>query len=509
MPTRVYNGLVNSVDAGRSGTAGDHEAAPTSMSLSRPKPALPGGELKYAKAIMKLSDILEDYDLRTGDYALLSQPSSPGSNGVSMNLNHGTLTLYMPASIYQRAGLTFPTAKIASGGRKHEKGSMRYRVAIDLRAPSMVKGKNGFDRLMHAGKNVDGLREGRVWLFADVGEDSPVKGAKRKRKRDLDERDSKVYDEPTATKPSSALSQNPTPTATKAQEHPLSAHHPILVTDQGTTRTQRNVLVPSIVSDHAYLSTLERQTTASRAHTSTGNHLPNTLEEDIHELVEYLGLLFLHSPRITRQDYGKVDTSLCRYTLPTSGSADIDTAAKEVEDERSEGGDVVVEAGTEGVQDAAEANVTVEEITTVRYSGFVSAAFVMQLVVDVVRRSRAKAADDEEPGEVPEDLAAWVVVNVHAHNMEARGGIDGYAILLQSHSSNGAAGGGRVDKPADLEPRYEERDVDVNVDVQGDEYEQGSGRKEQQEKEKKEGEKEIRPRGFRYATCFEFVDSMT
>lgn len=42
----------------------------------------------------------------------------------------------------------------------------RWVVEFDLRSPSMFRGKKGFDRLVHACKNV--LNEPVTWLFCNV-----------------------------------------------------------------------------------------------------------------------------------------------------------------------------------------------------------------------------------------------------------------------------------------------------------------------------------------------------
>lgn len=107
-------------------------------------------QLKYTKIIMTLSDILTDYNLRTSNHLMLSQTPLPASNAVSMHLNSGTLTLTLPHTIYERSGLTFTTTQISNGDRKHDKRSQLYRMVIDFRQPSMIKGKKGFDRLLYA-----------------------------------------------------------------------------------------------------------------------------------------------------------------------------------------------------------------------------------------------------------------------------------------------------------------------------------------------------------------------
>ncbi|KAK5956256.1 hypothetical protein OHC33_002832 [Knufia fluminis] len=472
MPTRVYNSLYSN---------SNHDNATTS---TIPKPALPAQQFKYAKVIMTLSDILTNYDLRTGNHAMLAG----SSDDTTMHLNRGTLTIDMPHSTYQRSGLTFPMTKLASGGRKHEKGSVRYRVSIDLRAPSMVKGKKGFERLVHAAGNVEGLREGRVWLFAGVG-GRAGKGKKRKREDGVNGKGDVAMATDATT--SSTMATAATTESTKEREHLLAAHHPTLVTDPGTVTVQRDVLIPSIVSNPTYLSTLHTQTNASKG------DLPTILEDDIYELVEYLSLLFLASPRITKADYGKVDPYLCRYTLPSATTTHTNTAKEpaDVDDTRNEDRDMTGPSNTNA--EDAEAKPKTDDITTIRYTGFIPSEFVLHLVIDLIRRSRAKIVEPEkEEGQIEDDDEdLWVAINVKSHRTEAKGGVDGYMNLLQGGCSSVDGGGEQTDTAGVAEDRM---DVD---DQRHEQAGNGSGK----DKQSKDGGTKS-TRGFRYVTCFEFVD---
>jgi ribonuclease P/MRP protein subunit RPP40 len=91
------------------------------------------------------------------------------------------LRLELDRATYERCGLV---GKVMSDhGRKHDKSrygkpcgpnrkpllAYAYQSAVielDLRLPSMLHGKKGFDRILHAFKNV--LNESHAWLFVDL-----------------------------------------------------------------------------------------------------------------------------------------------------------------------------------------------------------------------------------------------------------------------------------------------------------------------------------------------------
>ncbi|KAK5086254.1 hypothetical protein LTR24_006899 [Lithohypha guttulata] len=493
MPTRVYNSLYGNRDH-------DHDHDHAENTPANPEHPLasasrgPEQRCAYAKVLMTLSDVLSDHALRTGNHALFSAPCSPGANSVAMRLDCGTLTLDMPQTTYQRSGLTFPLTKTESGGRKHGKGSGRFRVEIDLRGPAMVKGRKGFERLVYASGSVEGLREGRVWLFCEVGGGGRKGKGKRKRGEEVTMSSSAAPRATTATSDSSRE---------REQHHPLAKHHPTLIVEPGTTTTQHDVLVPGMISRPEYLCSLSTRsststsTSASKAEHANGNGCPPTiLEDDVHELVEYLGLLCLGSPRITKRDYGRVDLYLCRYVLPTVEMGPKESGAgggkaADVGDTGSEEGEI--ESGTAGDKREGDADVRVEDVTSVRYSGFMSSEFVMQLVVDLIRRSRVrKSGEGSALGR--NDKAAWMAISVDAFQMEAKGWVDGYLILLQSGEAGGA-GGGAAEEMSRKEGS-----------IEGGRFER---RHHYGPNEKLDGKQSREVRGFRYATCFEFVDSMS
>nr|OQO17727.1 hypothetical protein B0A51_12881 [Rachicladosporium sp. CCFEE 5018]OQO27606.1 hypothetical protein B0A51_03595 [Rachicladosporium sp. CCFEE 5018] len=117
--------------------------------------------IRYAKVYMKLHDILtgeffNDY-VKSGNVLLLSE-GRPGIDNC-FSLIEGVLRLDVDKPIYERLGL-----EVGGMGRKHVKA--RYVVEINLRLPSMVRGKKGFERVLWAAKNV--LDQSVTWLFYDL-----------------------------------------------------------------------------------------------------------------------------------------------------------------------------------------------------------------------------------------------------------------------------------------------------------------------------------------------------
>lgn len=94
----------------------------------------------------------------------------------------GVLRLELGREVYERTGLT--GKPVQSGGRKHgkERYCMQFYfvhclsililtvIEIDLRQPSMLHGKKGFERIVWAFKNV--LNHSIAWLFYDLESDT-------------------------------------------------------------------------------------------------------------------------------------------------------------------------------------------------------------------------------------------------------------------------------------------------------------------------------------------------
>ncbi|KAJ9606600.1 hypothetical protein H2200_008608 [Cladophialophora chaetospira] len=205
---------------------------------------------KYAKVIMKLEDVLQgdfftEY-IKKGDILMISE-GDPGVDD-TFSLKEGTLRLDLSKESYERAGLQ--GLPIPSGGRKHVKA--RYLVEFNLRLPSALRGRKGFDRLVWAAQNV--LNKSLSWLFVDLKTDPSVQA-----------------------------------------ECPLSRHHPI-VQELGCSKQE----LPQILIPIALSTCIANPTTLSLEET----------EESIHDVLEYLDMAALASPRIEGSD--QVDSFLSR-----------------------------------------------------------------------------------------------------------------------------------------------------------------------------------------------------
>ncbi|OCK74639.1 hypothetical protein K432DRAFT_310335 [Lepidopterella palustris CBS 459.81] len=122
------------------------------------------GTAHYARVYMSLGaviarDFFTEY-IKKGNIMMLSE-GRPGVDNV-FSLYGGVLKLELDRPTYERCGLV--GKPIEDGGRKHKKA--RYVVEFNLRSPSMLHGKKGFERLVWACKNV--LNNSITWLFHDL-----------------------------------------------------------------------------------------------------------------------------------------------------------------------------------------------------------------------------------------------------------------------------------------------------------------------------------------------------
>lgn len=120
----------------------------------------------YARVTLPLGALLEGAFftryVKEGDVIMLSE----GVRGVDdvYSLRDGVLTLALGKEAYERAGLV-GRPDGAKGGRG---ARARWLVEINLRLPSMLHGRKGFDRIVHACKTV--LKEDVTWLFCNLEE---------------------------------------------------------------------------------------------------------------------------------------------------------------------------------------------------------------------------------------------------------------------------------------------------------------------------------------------------
>ncbi|RLM00471.1 hypothetical protein CFD26_107480 [Aspergillus turcosus] len=214
-------------------------------------------KLRYARVFMSPSALLEgeffNAYIKTGNILMISEGRS-GSDNV-YTLKDGILKLELGKEVYERTGLT--GKPIRSGGRKHAKE--RYLVEINLRLPSMLHGKKGFDRIVWAFKNV--LDHSVAWLFYDLAQGT------------------------------NGISEgDPT----------LKGNHPQII-DCDVSRTHHHNIIAPFFSE----------TTFTEASSE------NILKEDSENLSEWLAMIALGSPRVSKDD--NIDPYLSRYSVSDDG----------------------------------------------------------------------------------------------------------------------------------------------------------------------------------------------
>ncbi|KAK6000014.1 hypothetical protein QM012_004002 [Aureobasidium pullulans] len=124
---------------------------------------------KYARLRMPLLSLLTgdffNTHIKTGNVLLLSSPLKldTTSSEASFTLINGVLSITCDRALYERAGLT-GTAIPDPHARKH--GTSKFRIELNLRLPSMLAGKKGFERILRAAETV--FVGDISWLFYDV-----------------------------------------------------------------------------------------------------------------------------------------------------------------------------------------------------------------------------------------------------------------------------------------------------------------------------------------------------
>ncbi|GIK03148.1 hypothetical protein Aspvir_007217 [Aspergillus viridinutans] len=283
-------------------------------------------KLRYARVFMSPSALLEgdffNTYIKTGNILMISEGRS-GSDNV-YTLKDGILKLELGKEVYERTGLT--GKPIRSGGRKHAKE--RYLVEINLRLPSMLHGKKGFDRIVWAFKNV--LDHSVAWLFYDL-----APGANGISKGD--------------------------PT--------LKGNHPQII-DCDVSRTHYpNIIAPSFC-----------ETTFTEA---SSEHI---LKEDSENLSEWLAMVALGSPRVSKDD--NIDPYLSRYSVPDDGPL------------RS------------------------TNLVSLKWHGFVTASWILDLFISVLRETASKSSP----------ASTWFALSSSALGREAVEAKDGYTVMLLPRS---------------------------------------------------------------------------
>ncbi|CAJ2512680.1 Uu.00g007990.m01.CDS01 [Anthostomella pinea] len=204
----------------------------------------------YHRVNMTLGQVLEgDFFtqyIKIGNTMMLSEGKVDSHNVFS--LKEGVLTMYLEKETYERAGLVGKPH-----GVKGKRGlKPRWIVQFDLRSPSMLHGKKGFDRLVYACKNV--FNKPTTWLFCN-------------------------------------LSQTPDP-------DPLAQHFPTRYTSSPGIVGGLDVKIPPLKPPQAILENQNRL----------------DLDEYATEIYEWLSLLRLESPRLDQTD--SIDPYLSDYVVP-------------------------------------------------------------------------------------------------------------------------------------------------------------------------------------------------
>lgn len=123
---------------------------------------------EFCRVSMTLLQILQgdfftEY-IKIGNIVMLCRGRTDLDN--VFTLKDGRLTMFLDNETYERAGLV--------GKPQGAKGNRRLRphwvVDLDLRSPSMLHGRPGFDRLVYACKNA--LTEPQTWLFCNMSKKS-------------------------------------------------------------------------------------------------------------------------------------------------------------------------------------------------------------------------------------------------------------------------------------------------------------------------------------------------
>ncbi|KAF6834503.1 ribonuclease p protein subunit [Colletotrichum musicola] len=123
----------------------------------------------FYRVVMTLGQVLDgaffnEY-IKTGNILMLSEGKT--TTDTVFSLREGLLTMYLDKETYERAGLVGKPH-----GVKGKRGlKPRWVVSYQLRDPSMLHGKKGFDRLVYACKNV--LNTPVTWLFCNAATTTP------------------------------------------------------------------------------------------------------------------------------------------------------------------------------------------------------------------------------------------------------------------------------------------------------------------------------------------------
>ncbi|KAJ5086631.1 hypothetical protein NUU61_007938 [Penicillium alfredii] len=232
---------------------------------------------RYAHVLMPPSALLEhdffNTYIKSGNILLVSEGRS-GSDNV-FTLRDGVLRIELGKEILERTGLT--GKPIRSGGRKH--GKERFLVELNLRLPSMLHGKKGFERIVWAFDKV--LNRSMAWLFCDLETKSsqdqgilffsppPLLSKKKEKRKHVDV-------------------QGP-------DNKPVAKLHPQWIDCTPLCIEHRHISTPVLGKDFGAMTEGE-------------------LQEHCGSLSEWLAMVRLESPRVSADDH--IDPYLSRYSVP-------------------------------------------------------------------------------------------------------------------------------------------------------------------------------------------------
>ncbi|KAH2963640.1 hypothetical protein KXW00_005959 [Aspergillus fumigatus] len=312
LPEEVYSSIKDSLDA----KVQKLRYARVFMSPS----ALLEGDFfnTYIKAGTSFPFVFHDLVAKRSPLVLTSHPGnilmiSEGRSGSDniYTLKDGILRLELGKEVYERTGLT--GKPIRSGGRKHAKE--RYLVEINLRLPSMLHGKKGFDRIV------------------------PPESLKAKSNKG------------------------------KQGDPTLKGNHPQII-DCVVSRTHyRDIITPSF-----------SETTLTEASSES------ILKEDSQNLSEWLAMVALGSPRVSKDD--EIDPYLSRYRVPDDGP------------------------------------VRTVDLVSLTWHGFLPASWILDLFITMLRETASKSSP----------ASTWFALSSSALGREAVEAKDGYAIMLLPRS---------------------------------------------------------------------------
>ncbi|KAL4910662.1 hypothetical protein BDW74DRAFT_172136 [Aspergillus multicolor] len=215
-------------------------------------------KLQYARLSMTLSSLIDgdffNTYIKTGNILMISEGRSGLDNVYT--LKDGVLKLELGKEEYEKTGLT--GKPVRTGAKKHAKE--RFVIELNLRLPSMLHGKKGFQRIEWAFENV--LNKPTTWLFFDLGTESE---------------------------------------GVAKDDQSLKGNNPKLIPCSPVLSTHENITTPSF-SDLSIAAQFE-----------------SDLRDICGEISEWLALVSLRSGRVSADD--NIDPYLCRYDVPKIGTS--------------------------------------------------------------------------------------------------------------------------------------------------------------------------------------------